>query len=227
MHWLNYFIIATYIAQVYQICFYAVPSAGSTREMLLNRMRNASSMKHHPGAAIIESTPKLIVIAIATLAVLAASMIPLATILYSESNRYFLPFSKMPPASGAAIISAGLLLLGNGLTFIGVATLRAHVRFHEFGEANRLYTAGIYRTVRNPITVGLATIYAGFLLARPSAAMLIGVILFLLNSHYRIQMEEVYLERAFSGEYLQYRKEVGKYFPKIRTGVIPQNLNNE
>jgi protein-S-isoprenylcysteine O-methyltransferase Ste14 len=226
MHWLDYFIIATYVAQVYQIFFYAAPSAGSTREMLLNRKRNSSSMKHHPGAAIIDSTPKMIVTAITTLAVLAASMIPLATILYPELNRYFLPFSKMPPASGTAIISTGLLLLGNGLTYIGVATLRAHVRFHDFGEATRLYSAGIYRCVRNPITVGLAAIYTGFLLACPSAALLIGVILFLLNSHYRIKMEEVYLERAFRGEYQQYKREVGKYFPKIRAGIKPPLIKN-
>ena len=70
------------------------------------------------------------------------------------------------------------LVLGNVLTYAAVATLRSHVSFHAFGETTRLYTSGIYGWVRNPITVGLALIYAGFFLALPSAAMLLGLIFF-------------------------------------------------
>jgi protein-S-isoprenylcysteine O-methyltransferase Ste14 len=224
MHWLDYFIIATYAAQIYQICFYAVPSAGSTREMFLNRKRKSISQKRHPGAAVIDSTPKMMVSATATLVVLAASMLPLLTILYPEINRYLLPFIDMPPSFGLAIISAGLLLLGNSLSYIGVATLRTHVRFYDFGETTRLYTAGIYRYVRNPITLGLIVIFTGFLSARPSGAMLIGTIVFVFNSHYRIKMEEVYLEKTFCDEYLKYKARVGKYVPKIRTGTKSQVL---
>ncbi len=222
--WLDYFIIATYVAQIYQICFYAVPSAGSTCEMLFNLGRKSTSLKRHPGAAVIHSTPKMIVIAIATLAVLATSMIPLLTVLFPEMNRYLLPFLNIPPSSGPAIISAGLLLLGNSLTYIAVAMLRAHVRFHDFGEATRLYTAGIYRYVRNPITLGLAAIFTGFVLARPSVVMLLGLVIFLLNAGYRIKMEEVYLEKTFSDDYLQYKRDVGKYFPKIQAGIKSQRF---
>ncbi len=216
VHWLNYVIIATYLAQIYQICFYAAPSAGSTCEMLFNLKRKSTSSKRHPGAAVIHSGPKMVVTATATLAVLTASMIPLLTMLWPEINRSLLPLTNKPPSSGLAIISAGLMLLGNSLTFIAVATLRAHVRFHNFGEATRLYTAGIYGIVRNPITLGLAAIFTGFVLARPSVAMLVGLIIFLLNAHYRIRMEEVYLERTFSHDYLHYKNTVGKYFPMIQ-----------
>ncbi|MEJ2730268.1 MAG: isoprenylcysteine carboxylmethyltransferase family protein [Deltaproteobacteria bacterium] len=224
MHWLDYIIIATYVAQICQICFYAVPSAGSSREMLLNRKRKSISFKRHPGAAVIDSAPKIIVSTTATLAVLAASMIPLLTIVYPEINRYLLPFTDMPPPFGRTVISAGLLLSGNSLTYIGVETLRAHVRFHDFGEATCLYSAGIYRYVRNPITLGLVSIFTGFITARPSGAMLVGTTLFMLNAHYRIKMEEIYLENTFGDDYLQYKTNVGKYFPKIRAGIISQIL---
>ena len=222
MHWLDYLIIATYVAQIYQICFYAVPSAGSTGKMLFNLKRKSTSSRRHPATAVMHSTPKMIGTAGATMAVLTASMIPLLTVLFPAMNRYLLPFMEIPPPAGMTIISAGLLLLGNSLTYIAVATLRAHVSFHEFGETTRLYTAGIYRTVRNPITLGLATIFAGFVLARPSVVMLLGLIIFLLNSHYRIKMEEAYLEKTFSNDYLQYKNTVGKYFPKIGRRNIAQ-----
>jgi protein-S-isoprenylcysteine O-methyltransferase Ste14 len=226
MHWLDYFIIATYVAQIYQICFYAVPSAGSTCEMILNLKRKSTSLKRHPSAAVMYSTPKMMVTAAATLAVLATSMIPLLTVLNPEMSCYLLMFINMPPPSVLSIISAGLLLLGNSLTYIGVATLRMHVRFHDFGEATQLYTAGIYRYVRNPITSGLVAIFGGFFLARPSGALLIGMILFLLNSHYRIKMEEVYLARTFSDDYLRYKKAVGRYFPKFQPNTKPQIFKN-
>jgi len=92
-----------------------------------------------------------------------------------------------------------------------IQTLLGHVHL----ETTRLYTSGIYGCVRNPITVGLALIYAGFFLALPSAAMLIGLIFFLLNSAYRIKMEEVYLQRAFGEEYVRYKRRVGKYLPRL------------
>jgi protein-S-isoprenylcysteine O-methyltransferase Ste14 len=106
------------------------------------------------------------------------------------------------------------LVAGNVLTFVAVFALRSQVTFHEFGETTRLYTSGIYGWSRNPITVGLILIYAGFFLALPSAAMLIGFSFFLLNSAYRIRMEEIYLQRTFGEEYMRYKRQVGKYLPK-------------
>ena len=218
MPWLDYFIIATYIAQIFQICFYAVPSAGSTCEMLFNLKKKSGAAKRHPAAGVIQSKPRMVITVAATLAVLVVSMVPLLTLLFPKLNAYLLPLIKMP-SLGLSIISACLLISGNSLTYIAVATLKTHVRFHEFGETAQLHTAGIYRYVRNPITLGLAAIFTGLLLARPSVVMLLGWVIFLLNAAYRIKMEEVYLERSFSDDYLQYKQEVGRYFPKIRSGI--------
>ena len=215
MHWLDFFIIATYIAQIYQVCFFAVPSAGSTAEMLVNRKHKSRPTERHPGATVVHSAPQMIGAIGATLAVLAASMLPLLAVVFPVVNHYLLLFIKLPPSTAQSIVSAGLLLLGNSLTFIAVGTLRANVSFHDFGETTRLYTGGIYRAVRNPITLGLGIIFAGLVLARPSVVMLIGWIIFALNSHYRIHMEEVYLEKTFGNDYRHYRDRVGKYFPKV------------
>jgi protein-S-isoprenylcysteine O-methyltransferase Ste14 len=218
MPWIDYLIVATYVAQIYQICFYSVPSAGSTCEMIYNLKKKSGAAKRHPAAGIIQSKPKMVITVAATLAVLVVSMVPILTLLFPKLNAYLLPLIKMP-SLGLSIISAGLLISGNSLTYIAVATLKAHVRFHEFGETAQLHTAGIYRHIRNPITLGLAAIFTGLLLARPSVVMLLGWVIFLLNAAYRIKMEEVYLERSFSDDYLQYKQAVGRYFPKIRSGI--------
>lgn len=215
MHWLDYLIIGTYIAQAFQIFFYSVPSAGSTREMLINSKKKSTLAHRHPSERIVQSSRGMLVAAAATLAVLVAAMIPILTLLVPEITPYLLPLTKTRSA-GLSFASACLLISGNSLTYVAVATLKAHVTFHAFGETTRLHTAGIYRYVRNPITLGLAAIFAGFGLARPSVAMFLGLVIFLLNAGYRIKMEETYLEKAFSDDYLQYKHAVGKYFPKIR-----------
>jgi len=214
MNGLTFFILATYAAQIIQVCFFAVPSAGSTLEILFKAKKDPPGAARHPSAAAIRSRLKMFVLIAATLAVAAAALFPLAAIVHPPVIRLLAPLTAKP-AGLLKTVCIVLLAADNVLTYAAAGTLRAHVRFHAFGEAARLHTAGIYACIRNPITVGMALIYAGFLLALPSAVMLAGFILFLLNSEYRIRMEETYLQRAFGEQYAQYRLQVGKYFPKL------------
>lgn len=214
MNGLTFFILATYAAQIIQLCFFTVPSAGSTVEMLFKVKKHPARAELHPAAAAVRSPLKMTMLVMATMAVAATSLIPLISVVYPAITRLLVPF--MAKATGTMkIICILFLVSGNVLTYTAVKTLRSQVSFHEFGETTRLHTAGIYGWLRNPITVGLALIYAGFFLALPSAAMLFGFIIFMLNSIYRIKMEEGYLQSAFGEDYARYKRRVGKYFPKL------------
>lgn len=214
MNLLNAVILATYACQIIQITFFPVPSAGSTLEMLFKVPRHSGQSIQHPAAAMRQSIPKMIAAMTATLLVTAASLIPLMVIFFPLAYRHLGPLVEAPTFS-MVLISIVLLVTGNLLTIVAVATLRSHVAFKPYGETTQLYTAGIYRIIRNPISVGLAAISGGFLLAFPSVVLLIGLVLFLLNTEYRIRMEEAYLQRTFGDTYMQYRNRVGKYFPKV------------
>jgi len=211
---LTFFILATYAAQFIQLCFYSVPSAGSTLEMLVRVRKDRGLASQHPAAAAIRSRFKVTMLIIATLAVTIYSLVPLITIIHPPVVKLIVPFMANPSEMMRTICIL-FLVTGNVLTYAAVAALRSHVSFHKFGETTRLHTSGIYGQLRNPITVGLTLIYAGFSLALPSAAMLIGFLIFLLNSAYRIKMEEIYLQRVFGDDYTRYKRQVGKYFPKI------------
>ena len=207
-------ILATYAFQIILVCFFPVPSAGSTVEMLFKTGKDSKLSLNHPANSAIQSVPKMFVIISATITVIITALIPLITIIFPSAAGYLFLFVKAPP-NILTIMSVLLLIGGNILTFAAVRTLRSHVTFHEFGEARSLHTAGIYHIIRNPITVGLAVIFIGFFLAIPSAVMLFGIIVFMINSAYRVRMEEIYLERTFGEEYERYKHQVGKYFPKI------------
>jgi protein-S-isoprenylcysteine O-methyltransferase Ste14 len=211
---LTFFILATYISQIIQVCCYSVPSAGSTIEMLVKVKNDPERAIHHPAATAIQSRSKVALISMATVSVTVTSLIPLITVCYPPFFQLLIPLMDHP-TDLMKWTAIECLVTGNIMTYVAVATLKRHVSFHDYGETTRLYTSGLYRFLRNPITVGLALIYVGFFLALPSVGVLVGFILFLLNSNYRIRMEEVYLERAFGNEYRHYQRTVGRYFPKL------------
>ena len=212
--WLGYIIFATYGAQCLQIGFYPVPSAGSTIEMLFKRTAsNEHSKQYFLNLAAISIGEKIVLVA-ATLAVIIASLVPVATLLWPPVYSYLWPLFKSPPKA-LGIASALLLVIGNFITGLAVFTLKKHVTFHHFGETKKLYTGGIFGLVRNPVTLGLVIIYGGFVLALPSVVMIFGFVILLFNSSCRIKMEEHYLERSFGDPYLQYKKRVGKFWPKF------------
>ena len=214
MCFLDVCILATYAFQIILICFFPVPSAGSTIEMLFKVRKDKNFSKNHPAKYVGQSIPIAIVMVIATLVVSSTSLVPLISIIYPQVVNYLFSFVTVLPDT-MIIISITLLIIGNTLTFVAVRTLRSYVTFHQFGETTKLYTSGIYGHIRNPITVGLAAIFAGFLLTLPSAVMLVGFAVFIFNSECRVRMEEVYLQRTFGEEYRQYQNRVGKYFPKM------------
>ncbi len=213
MRWLDAFILATYALQIIMICFFPVPSAGSTVEMLFKVRKDKNLSIDHPAKLVIHSMPKMMVMISATLFVTATSLLPLVSIIFPQLINYLFPLMKSQPNT-LLILTALLLTIGNALTIIGVRTLRIHVTFQEFGETTKLHTTGIYGYIRNPITLGLGIIFAGFFLSLPCAVMFIGFILFGINSDYRVRMEEIYLQRTFGEVYYRYKNRVGKYFPR-------------
>ena len=214
MSWPQVCILATYAFQIVQIIFFPVPSAGSTLEMLFKVKKDKDLSIRHPAKSIVRSVPKMMMMIVATLMVTTAAFIPLVVIFFPRFVNYLFPFVKVP-STILEVLSVLLLIIGNTMTFVAVRTLRSYVTFHPFGETTKLHTSGIYGYLRNPITVGLAAAFGGFLLAIPCAVLLVGFVVFLINSNYRVKMEEVYLRATFGEEYCQYQNQVGKYFPKI------------
>ena len=182
--------------------------------MLFKVKKDQGLQIHHPAKSIVKSAPKLMITMLATLIVTITALIPLFAIIYPPVINYLLPFTKVP-SNIVIVVSLLLQIIGNTMTFIAVRTLRSHVTFHPFGETTKLHISGIYGYLRNPITVGLTMILSGFFLALPCGVLLAGFIVFLVNSNFRIKMEEEYLQATFGEEYCRYQSRVGKYFPRI------------
>jgi protein-S-isoprenylcysteine O-methyltransferase Ste14 len=215
IHWTDWVLLATYAAQIFQVGGYSAPSAGSSVEMLTRVRKNRASAGDHPSAAALRSPFKVAAMLAATAGVILAALLPAAVFFFPPLADGLLPLIPLQDER-PAILGSLLLMAGNIVSFVGVATLRRHVAFTEFGETRQLCKSGIYRRIRNPISLGLGCIFVGFFFYLPTVAMLCGVCLFVLNSLYRIRMEEAYLQQAFGENYARYRRCTGMLLPKVK-----------
>jgi protein-S-isoprenylcysteine O-methyltransferase Ste14 len=125
----------------------------------------------------------------------------------------FLLLLEPDPGPSLKITSIAAALAGSLVSLAAVLQLRSAGRRDTRGRPGGLYTGGLFSVCRNPIQVGMHLTWIGWMAALPTAAMLIGFILYLPHKHRRILKEERHLERIYGARYRRYRRRVGRYFP--------------
>ena len=110
--------------------------------------------------------------------------------------------------AGRALAALGLMIL-----FWPMAQfLLARTGLVPFSKATTLVTGGLYRITRNPMYLGMTFMLAGAGLILGSLGALLPVPLFMAILQKRfIEGEERFLQDAFGGEYLAYRRRVRRW----------------
>ena len=86
----------------------------------------------------------------------------------------------------------------------------------EHKPSSTLITTGILARVRNPMYLGIFLIYVAMLLLLFSfIALIIAVVAFLVYNK-MVNFEEGELEKLFGQEWLDYKKKIPKWIPKLR-----------
>jgi protein-S-isoprenylcysteine O-methyltransferase Ste14 len=81
----------------------------------------------------------------------------------------------------------------------------------------KLVVNGLYRTVRNPIYLGVLAIFAGYVLWHPSRAILLCPLIVAVSSHlFVVFYEEPHLSKTFGAAYKEYCKSVPRWLPRIK-----------
>jgi protein-S-isoprenylcysteine O-methyltransferase Ste14 len=111
------------------------------------------------------------------------------------------------------------------LSFLGIRQFVNGVRI-LFGRApiplavagvDHLEVRGIYRWIRHPMLTG------GMLMGMPSVISCNGLMIFTLVFVYSMVgsiLEEKSLIRAFGADYLEYKNQVGAFFPRVRQWIL-------
>ena len=115
---------------------------------------------------------------------------------------------------GAAICLAGLvvfILAVRMLILIGKGTIM------PWDPTRKLVTASLYGYVRNPMILSVITIEAGEAILFDSFWLaLIAALFFVINHVYFIVSEEPGLEKRFGREYVEYKKNVSRWIPRLK-----------
>jgi protein-S-isoprenylcysteine O-methyltransferase Ste14 len=116
-------------------------------------------------------------------------------------------------------ISLILLILGFAIdAWIIVTFRRASGTPMPFNPPRRLITTGVYSYIRNPMVIAGILIGEGlgFLFGSLSLILIFIPLLTLLGFLYLKAVEERELELRFGKEYLEYKKKVPMFIPKLR-----------
>ncbi len=115
---------------------------------------------------------------------------------------------------GALLCLLGLFMLGLTIKLfveIGRGTLA------PWDPTQKLVTRGLYAHVRNPMITGVLAVLLGEALLFHSARIFIwSIVFFVVNHIYFIAFEEPGLVERFGEEYLEYKKNVPRWIPRLR-----------
>lgn len=128
----------------------------------------------------------------------------------------------------ALIVLAAAVLIGTGLYYLFVTiALFASIgkgTLAPWSPTSKLVIIGPYRFVRNPMISGVLMTLLGEAVAFGSMGIFIWFLLFLLVNHiYFIRSEEPGLARRFGEEYLEYKRNVPRWIPRLRPWTGPLN----
>lgn len=127
--------------------------------------------------------------------------------------RDIVPFMIEKNISDSQKLIAAILLIPADLilvpAFISMG-LVTHISLPD--DKHELRTGGIYKISRNPMYASFFFLNPATFLYLPSVLLLTIMIYGMIVHHFIILSEEKYLEKEFGGVYLNYKKQVPRYF---------------
>jgi protein-S-isoprenylcysteine O-methyltransferase Ste14 len=111
------------------------------------------------------------------------------------------------------------LLAGNALIGSAVWALKRHTRFDAVGQSRQLVTGGVFALIQHPIVIGAGMIYLGFFLILPGPLVLAGLGCYGWHQKRRLASEEIFLAEKFGPSYQNYRRRVGRFWPRWSDGA--------
>lgn len=93
--------------------------------------------------------------------------------------------------------------------------LSGNAVFPHDQEEKPLAKTGIFAHVRNPMYLGTPLIFIAFLFLTLSLISIVPVIITMILFNNMVKFEEKDLEKIFGQEYLEYKKKVPRWFPRL------------
>lgn len=130
-------------------------------------------------------------------------------------------FARSPVNPSGPLAVAGAVLALAGLA-LAVLTIRMFIRISQgtimpWDPSRKLITSSLYSYVRNPMILSILILQTGeALLFASKGIAILAALFFVINTVYFIFSEEPGLEKRFGQEYVEYKRNVPRWIPRIR-----------
>jgi protein-S-isoprenylcysteine O-methyltransferase Ste14 len=149
--------------------------------------------------------------------VIAAISLTIWCVLHLRVFDHYFAFG--PPAV-MRILGIALLAMGGGLVLWCGGILSGVGILEERGDRmfpTEFVTRGPFRYVRNPMSLGGTLLFAGLgFLMRSISILLFSILLFALFHIVAVYFEEPGLTERFGKSYVEYKRSVGRWIPRIK-----------
>ena len=144
-------------------------------------------------------------------------LVLIALFLYCVSA-YFINYDKITLLNNASAQIAGVIITISSLIMI-VAAQNTMADSWRIGidekVKTKLVTKGLFSYVRNPIFSGMIATVFGLFLLLPTNVMGFLFIVSIMLIGIQVRLEEEFLEKVHGKAYIEYKKNVGRFLPKI------------
>jgi protein-S-isoprenylcysteine O-methyltransferase Ste14 len=128
------------------------------------------------------------------------------------------------PTVVTMLIGAALVLLGELLRLWGVAYAGSLTRATGSVGAPEVIISGPYAHVRNPLYVGNIALYLGIGVMSNALVPwlpMVALAYFLIQYALIVSLEEEFLEKEFGAAYLEFKKNVPRFIPRLTSYTHP------
>ena len=134
-------------------------------------------------------------------------------------------FERQSSVQSAITSSISLLIIGLAICVVGLVLLIATIRMFiligngtimPWDPTKKLIVVSLYSHVRNPMILSLIILQVGeAVLFASNGIAVLAILNFVINTIYFIYSEEPGLEKRFGEEYIEYKKNVPRWIPRL------------
>ncbi|NBC83493.1 MAG: hypothetical protein GVY19_08935 [Bacteroidetes bacterium] len=200
-------ILVIYVSILIEIVVFPVPSVASTYQLFFKNNSGTS------GGLLQQVQQWPAVIKILLLLIPASFSVfiycfPLAGIFINSVSEIFV---RLPVTDSYLFILTAFLLMTGGRVLSFHAVLKIRHNNTQINNNFSLKTKGIFSHSRNPILLGMYITFIGILFIYPYRIMVLGLIIYIGNMHFRILLEEDFLKNKFGTDFKKYLKNTHRY----------------
>lgn len=203
-------VVAAYLSLLVELVFFPVPSVASTYQLAYQPLESTKGSEFKGELDAVRSwssLKKVFLLVLPALLNVIVFLLPIGFILFPLLLQKMFPMFQSPNwLLGFGIL---LVLLGRLLTF--GSALRLRKENSQKGDDFQLHDESVFQLSRNPILLGMYIMILGFYLIFPSIIFGLGILFYIFYMHFKVLLEEDFLEHHFGKPYVDYKTKTRRY----------------